>query len=67
MEKNDNVRFLRSLFKTLEWITILGLFVVGGCFVRKVWIAYQSKETSVKHYTVKSRFSEVLGQQDLLH
>ena len=53
MEKNDNVRFLRSLFKTLEWITILGLFVVGGCFVQKVWIAYQSKETSVKHYTEK--------------
>ena len=54
MGKYESATFLRVLFKTLEWIAILGLFVVGGCFVQKVWIAYQSKETSVKHYTEKS-------------
>ena len=51
MKCNNKVKHYKSIFKTLEWITYLGLLLGSGQFIIKVWYAFQSEETSIKHFS----------------
>ena len=37
-------------WKIIEWIAFIGLLLVTGFFVKKVWTEYASNATSVKTY-----------------
>ena len=51
MKCNNKVQQYKTIFKTLEWMIYLGLLLGSGQFIIKVWNAFQSEETSIKHYS----------------
>ena len=51
MKWQDKAKQLQTIFKSLQWIIYLGLFLGSGQFIIKVWNAFLSEETSIKHYS----------------
>ena len=42
---------VEKIFKTFEWFIYLALYLGSGFFILNVWNAFQSRETSIKHYS----------------